>query len=162
MIHGSQNVFCVLTWLGRILVNFIPSYRSLYHLAYMCTAQVLIRFCHLIKRSFACKAKEGRHIKIKYNSWNLIMLSKCIEYFPSSSGASEFTPGISEVCIAQPLVIGVLLCRSLFVPLSLFFWQLYCLSSSDNGVCCVNSGQNHPLLYSNIVFLSMLMYYLYI
>ena len=24
MIHGSQNVFCVLTWLGRILVNFIP------------------------------------------------------------------------------------------------------------------------------------------
>ena len=35
-----------------------------YHLAYMCTAHVLMRFCHLIHRSFVCKAKEGRHIRM--------------------------------------------------------------------------------------------------
>ena len=30
----------------------------------MCTAHVLMRFCHLINRSFVCKAKEGRHVRI--------------------------------------------------------------------------------------------------
>jgi hypothetical protein len=30
----------------------------------MCTAHVLMRFCHLINRSFVCKAKEGRRIRI--------------------------------------------------------------------------------------------------
>ena len=30
----------------------------------MRTVQVLMRFCHLIDRSFVCKAKEGRHIRI--------------------------------------------------------------------------------------------------
>jgi hypothetical protein len=29
----------------------------------MCTAHVLMRFYHLIDRSFVCKAKEGRHIR---------------------------------------------------------------------------------------------------
>ena len=32
----------------------------------MCTAHVLMRFCHLIDRSFACKAKEGPHIIINH------------------------------------------------------------------------------------------------
>ena len=30
----------------------------------MCTAHVLMRFCHLIDGSFVSKAKEGRHIRI--------------------------------------------------------------------------------------------------
>ena len=30
----------------------------------VCTAHVLIRFCILINRSFVCKAKEGRHIRM--------------------------------------------------------------------------------------------------
>jgi hypothetical protein len=30
----------------------------------MCTGHVLMRFCHLINRSFACKAKEGRYVRI--------------------------------------------------------------------------------------------------
>ena len=33
----------------------------------MCTAHVLIRFCHLVDRSFVCKAKEGPHIRINNN-----------------------------------------------------------------------------------------------
>ena len=28
IIHGSQNVWCVWTWIGRILVNYIPRYSS--------------------------------------------------------------------------------------------------------------------------------------
>jgi len=34
---------------------------------YVCAAHVLMRFCHLINRSFACKAEEGRHIRISNN-----------------------------------------------------------------------------------------------
>jgi hypothetical protein len=30
----------------------------------VCTAHVLMRFCHLINRSFVCKAKEGCHVRI--------------------------------------------------------------------------------------------------
>jgi hypothetical protein len=30
----------------------------------MCTPHMLMRFCHLINRSLACKAKEERHIGI--------------------------------------------------------------------------------------------------
>jgi len=32
----------------------------------VCTAHVLMRFCHLINRSFICKAKEGHHIRIPF------------------------------------------------------------------------------------------------
>ena len=32
----------------------------------MCTAHVLMQFCHLINRSFVCKAKGGRHIGIRF------------------------------------------------------------------------------------------------
>jgi len=32
----------------------------------MCTAHMLMRFSHLINRSFVCKAKEGRHIRLLY------------------------------------------------------------------------------------------------
>jgi hypothetical protein len=28
IIHGNQNVWCVWTWIGRILVNYIPRYSS--------------------------------------------------------------------------------------------------------------------------------------
>ena len=31
----------------------------------MCTAHVLMRFCHRVNRSFVCKAKEGRHVRIR-------------------------------------------------------------------------------------------------
>ena len=30
----------------------------------MCTAHVLMRYCHRVDRSFVCKAKEGRHARI--------------------------------------------------------------------------------------------------
>ena len=30
----------------------------------MCTVHVLMRFCHRVDRSFVCKAKEGRHVRI--------------------------------------------------------------------------------------------------
>ena len=30
----------------------------------MRTAHVLIRFCHRVDRSFGCKTKEGRHVRI--------------------------------------------------------------------------------------------------
>jgi hypothetical protein len=39
------------------------------------TAHVLLRFCHLINRSFGCKAKEGHHIRI-FN--NALWISKII------------------------------------------------------------------------------------
>ena len=29
IIHGNQNVFWVLTWVGRILVNIIPHFREI-------------------------------------------------------------------------------------------------------------------------------------
>jgi hypothetical protein len=35
---------------------------------YVCIAHVLMRFCHLINRSFVSKAQEGRHIRILYNN----------------------------------------------------------------------------------------------
>ena len=57
----------------------------------MCTAHVLMRFCHLIDRSFVCKVKEGRHIRINHTcsereGWAhktslappLFFLSKCL------------------------------------------------------------------------------------
>jgi hypothetical protein len=40
----------------------------------------------------------------------------------------EFTPVYCNVCVARPFVFCVMFCRSLFVLLSIFFWQLYCLS----------------------------------
>ena len=30
----------------------------------MCTSHVLRKFCHRVDRSFVCKAKEGRHVRI--------------------------------------------------------------------------------------------------
>ena len=42
--------------------------------------------------------------------------------------AYEFTPVYCKVCVARPLVFCVMFCRSLFVLLSIFPWQLYCLS----------------------------------
>ena len=33
----------------------------------MCIAHVLMRFCHWVDRSFACKAKEVRHVRIDDN-----------------------------------------------------------------------------------------------
>ena len=33
----------------------------------MCTVHVLMRFCHRVDRSFVCKAKEGRHVRITNN-----------------------------------------------------------------------------------------------
>ena len=44
------------------------------------------------------------------------------------SGAPEFTIGFKWGSFTRSLVLCVLFCRSLFVLLSLFFWQLYCLS----------------------------------
>jgi len=46
--------------------------------------------------------------------------------FPSRT--SDFTPSFYEVSVAQYLVFCVVLCRSLFVLLSFFFWPLYFLS----------------------------------
>jgi hypothetical protein len=31
----------------------------------MCSAHVLMRFCHRVNRSFVCKAKEGRYVRIR-------------------------------------------------------------------------------------------------
>ena len=45
------------------------------------------------------------------------------------SRAPDFTPGFSEVCVAQYLVVCVVFCRSLFV-LQSFFCPLYSLSSN--------------------------------
>ena len=36
--------------------------------------------------------------------------------------------GFSGVRVTRSLVLCVMICRSLFVPLSFFFWPLYCLS----------------------------------
>ena len=33
----------------------------------MCTAHVLMIFCHRVDRLFVCKAKEGRYVRIFYN-----------------------------------------------------------------------------------------------
>jgi len=44
-------------------------------------------------------------------------------------GAPEFTPGFSEVCVAQSLALCVVFCRSLLFLLSSFLlWSLYFLS----------------------------------
>jgi len=40
----------------------------------------------------------------------------------------EFTPVYCTVCVVRPLVFCLMFCKSLFVLLSIFFWQLYCLS----------------------------------
>jgi hypothetical protein len=60
----------------------------------MCTVHVLMRFCHLINRSFACKAKEGRYVRIinfhdvqKYIievgvvKWLWVLLSDAVQTF---------------------------------------------------------------------------------
>jgi len=36
-----------------------------------------------------------------------------------------FTPGFNVVCAAHSLVFCVVFCRSLFIPLSFFFWPLH-------------------------------------
>ena len=43
------------------------------------------------------------------------------------SGAHEFTPIFSGVRVTRYLALCVVLCRSLFVPLSFFCWPLCCL-----------------------------------
>jgi hypothetical protein len=40
-------------------------------------------------------------------------------------------PGASRVSVARSLDFCVMFCRSLFVPLSLFFWSLHCLYLLD-------------------------------
>jgi hypothetical protein len=44
------------------------------------------------------------------------------------SGGPEITPISSEVLVAQSIVFCVVFCRSLFVRLSTFIWQLHCIS----------------------------------
>jgi hypothetical protein len=41
----------------------------------MCTAHVLMRFCHRVDRSFVCKAKEGRHVRICINIYERFVIS---------------------------------------------------------------------------------------
>ena len=53
-----------------LFCDFITRLKSVYR-----TAHVLLRFCHLINRSFGCKAKEGHHIRI-FN--NALWISKII------------------------------------------------------------------------------------
>ena len=43
------------------------------------------------------------------------------------------TPVFSGVCVARSFVFGVMLCRSLFLIWSLFFWPLYCQSFFFRG-----------------------------
>ena len=38
----------------------------------MCTAHVLMRFCHQDDRSFVCKAKEGSHVRMFDLFWILV------------------------------------------------------------------------------------------
>ena len=40
-------------------------------------------------------------------------------------------PVFSRVCVARSLVFSVVFCSSFFVPISFFFWPLYCLSFFD-------------------------------
>ena len=39
----------------------------------MCTAHVLMRFCHLIDHSFVCKAREGHHVRIYGKPYKVYM-----------------------------------------------------------------------------------------
>jgi hypothetical protein len=44
----------------------------------VCTAYVLMRFCHLINHLLVCKAKEGRHIRI--SCWWVIVCANLAAY----------------------------------------------------------------------------------
>jgi hypothetical protein len=48
----------------------------------MCApAHVLMRFCHRVDRSIAYKAKEGRHVRIKYIYYRLHEWSLYLEIY---------------------------------------------------------------------------------
>ena len=53
------------------------------------------------------------------------------------SGTPQLTPGFNWVHIARSLVFCVMLCRSLFVFVSFFFWPLCCLSFLW-PLCCLS------------------------
>jgi len=59
-----------------------------------------------------------------YSLFENILTSAAGTAYPS--GTPEFTPGFKWGCVGQSLyiVFGVVLCRSLFVLLSFFFWTL--------------------------------------
>ena len=44
------------------------------------------------------------------------------------SGAHEYTTGFIGIRRPQSLVVSVVLCRALFVFLSIFLWPIYCMS----------------------------------
>ena len=66
----------------------------------MCTVHVPMRFCHRVDRSFDCKAKEGRHVRI-YNKYYIIM-TNCLPYL--SDIPDMLT---SFILILGPLVTGI-------------------------------------------------------
>ena len=70
----------------------------------MCTAHVLMRFCHLIYRASVCKAKEGRHIRIlsiyyKYSLFYFMSLLLFYYYFLFITGF--FTAVVSLFFLAD-------------------------------------------------------------
>ena len=74
------------------------------------------------------------------------------------SGAPESTPGFSGVRVTRSLFFCVVFCRSLFVPLSFFFWPSVCCLSFFfwPSVCCLSFELwilITPLVSSNSLFL---------
>jgi hypothetical protein len=63
----GDKVATMIQWMTTFVVAFIIAFISGWKLALnVCTAHALMRFCHLINRSFVCKTKEGRHVRILY------------------------------------------------------------------------------------------------
>jgi hypothetical protein len=73
------------------------------------------------------KQPQNTKLKIRciYKYKRYIMYTKELLIFPELPSSP---PDFSEVRVAQAFVFCVMFCRSLFVPLSVFVWLLYCLS----------------------------------
>ena len=124
------------------------------------TAHVLMRFCHLINRSFVCKAKEGRHIRItrRLKKW----LAGCVVY-TINGGKYHWFYALNMLYdgdLSLMKIVDIVCCIDHQTPIhrsinSVFFkpnhadWQLYICTNNYCNMCtlCLSLEKNWLLKY---------------
>ena len=122
------------------------------------TAHVLMRFCQPINRSFVCKAKEGRHIRLTLrlkNDWLV-----CCIYDQSPVNTIDFmrwTHTDDDLSLIK--IVDIVSCIDDQTPIhrsinSVFFkpnhydWQLYICTNNYGNMCtlCLSLEKNWLLM----------------
>ena len=91
----------------------------------MCTAHVLMRFCHLINHSFVCKAKEGRHARTSSKMLLLIFQNGLLNPSHISGFALQCDIALKKSICAKKItiILGYLLIKDINA-LMIYYFQL--------------------------------------